>query len=123
MEHAITYVRHAIEWTALAIEALAAIMIVAAIVKVMITHGTVRYLFHLGKDGAAEEYKQLIGRPLLLALDLLVAADVILTVALPTTLENVISLGLLALIRTFLGWALIVEMDGHWPWLRRSHEK
>lgn len=116
MEQTVQHIRLVIEWVALSIEALAAIMIIAAILKLLITQGTFRYLFHLGEPGAHIEYKQLLGRPLLLSLDLLVAADVIMTVALPTTMENVLSLGMLALIRTFLSWSLIVEMDERWPW-------
>jgi hypothetical protein len=45
-----------------------------------------------------------------------VAADVIRTVALEPTLQNVMILGLLVLIRTFLGWALVVEIEQRWPW-------
>ena len=38
------------------------------------------------------------------------------TVALEATLESVVVLGLLVLIRIFLSWALLVEIEGHWPW-------
>ena len=44
------------------------------------------------------------------------AADVIRTVALEPTLQNVLILGLLVLIRTFLGWSLVVEIEERWPW-------
>jgi uncharacterized membrane protein len=60
--------------------------------------------------------KRNLGRGLLLGLDLLIAADVIRTVTLEPTLENVAALGLLVVVRTFLSWALIVELTGHWPW-------
>jgi uncharacterized membrane protein len=40
------------------------------------------------------------------------------TVALEATLESVAILGLLVVIRTFLSWALIVELEGRWPWQR-----
>jgi uncharacterized membrane protein len=53
---------------------------------------------------------------LLIGLDLLIAADIINTVILEATLENVLILGLLVLIRTFLSWSLELEMDGRWPW-------
>ena len=43
------------------------------------------------------------------------AADVIRTVALEPTLQNVAILGLLVLIRMFLGWSL-VEIEQRWPW-------
>ena len=55
-------------------------------------------------------------RALLLGLEILVAADVIRTVALEPTLNNVVILGILVLIRTFLDWSLVVEIEEHWPW-------
>jgi uncharacterized membrane protein len=57
-----------------------------------------------------------LGRVLLLGLEVLIAADIIATVALDLTLENAASLGLIVLIRTFLSWAIEVETDGRWPW-------
>jgi uncharacterized membrane protein len=57
-----------------------------------------------------------LGRVLLLGLEVLIAADIIFTVVLELTLENIAALGLLVLIRTFLSWAIEVENDGHWPW-------
>ena len=51
-----------------------------------------------------------------MSLEVLVAADIIRTVALDATLQAVSVLGLLVLIRTFLSWALVVEIEGRWPW-------
>ena len=51
-----------------------------------------------------------------MGLEILVAADVVRTVALEATFESVVVLGLLVLIRTFLSWALVVEIEGRWPW-------
>ena len=65
---------------------------------------------------AIHQLKASLGKALLLGLEFLVAADIIRTVALEATLESVIVLGLLVLIRTFLSWALVVEIEGHWPW-------
>jgi len=48
-----------------------------------------------------------------------VAADIVRTVALEATLPSVLVLGLLVLIRTFLSWSLVVEIDGRWPWQPR----
>jgi uncharacterized membrane protein len=59
------------------------------------------------------------GRSILLALELLVAADIIRTVAVDPSLRNVGVLGLIVLIRTFLSFSLEVEIDGTWPWRRR----
>ena len=46
---------------------------------------------------------------MLVGLDLLIAADIIKTVTVDPTLENVATLGLLVLIRTFLSWSIVVE--------------
>jgi uncharacterized membrane protein len=62
-----------------------------------------------------------LGRSLLIGLEILVAADIVRTVALEATLESVVILGLLVLIRTFLSWSLEVEIEGHWPW--QPHRK
>jgi uncharacterized membrane protein len=64
----------------------------------------------------AEEMKRHIGRSLLLGLEILVAADIIETVALNATLERIATLGLLVLVRTFLGWSILLEIEGRWPW-------
>lgn len=65
---------------------------------------------------AYREFRQGFGRTLLLALDLLVAADIILTVTLELSFETLGMLGLLVLIRTFLHLILEMEITGHWPW-------
>lgn len=116
-------VRAIIEWAALLIEVLGAAVIVAGVVRVVVTRGAVRYLYQLDKPGAYESYKHQMGRSLLLGLEFLVAGDVVRTVALDPTLNNVAVLGLLVLIRTFLGWSLAVEIEGRWPWQARSHNE
>ena len=107
-----------IEYAALAIEVLAVVIIVGAIFYAM-SH----YLFQAAIRPEREElYKQLkvrLGKALLLGLEILVAADIVRTVALEATLESVAVLGLLVLIRTFLSWALVVEIEGRWPWQPR----
>lgn len=120
-EHLIETVRAAIEWAALGIEILGAIVIVAGVLRVAITRGTVRFLLKLDEPGAYEGYKHQIGRSLLLGLEFLVAGDVVRTVALEPTLDNVAVLGLLVLVRTFLSWTLTVEIESRWPWQARRH--
>ena len=98
------------------IELLAVIIILGAVIL-----GTGQYiwssLFHrVDHTARYTRYKEGLGRSLLLGLEILVAADVIRTVALEQTLDSIISLGLLVLVRTFLSWALVVEIEGRWPW-------
>ncbi len=104
-----------IELAALAIEILAVVIIVVAIAG-----ATVHYLYRGLKRHDAEatyrQYKTRLGKALMLGLEVLVAADIVTTVALETTLESILGLGLLVLIRTFLSWSLSVEIEGHWPW-------
>lgn len=63
-------------------------------------------------------YRQDLGKAILLGLEFLVAGDIIRTVAVSPTLQNVMILGLIVLIRTFLSMALEVELEGRWPWQR-----
>ena len=104
------------EW----IEILAVIVIAVAVVVSMLSGLIVRFR----SDGAAafKTFKRYIARGLLIGLDLLIAADIIKTVTLELTLENVVILGLLVLIRTFLSWSLVLELDGRWPWQRQVSE-
>ena len=99
------------------IEILAVIVIAVAVVVSMLSGMIVRFR----SDGTAafKTFKRYIARGLLIGLDLLIAADIIKTVTLELTLENVVILGLLVLIRTFLSWSLELEVDGRWPWQPR----
>ena len=122
-EHLVETIRAAIEWAALGIEVLGAVVIIAGVLRVAITKGTVRYLFRLDEPGAFGSYKHQMGRSLLLGLEFLVAGDVVRTVALEPTLLNISVLGLLVLVRTFLSWSLAVEIEGHWPWQAQQSDR
>ena len=102
-----------IETSATAIEVLA-----VAIMVVFIAVGTARWILHSGRkiEKSYERYRVVLGKALLVGLELLVAADIIRTVILDSTLRNIATLGALVLVRTFLGWTLSVEVEGHWPW-------
>lgn len=62
------------------------------------------------------EYRQNMGRSLQLSLEFLIAADVIETVAVDKTYTSLGMLAGLVLIRTFLSFALELEVTGRWPW-------
>lgn len=68
-------------------------------------------------------YRSSIGRAILLGLEFLVAADIISTVAIEPTLESLMILGGIVLIRTFLSFSLEVEIEGRWPWDRHKGEQ
>lgn len=63
-------------------------------------------------------YRSNIGQAILLGLEFLVAADIINTVAIEPTLQSMLVLGGIVLIRTFLSFSLEVEIEGRWPWER-----
>jgi uncharacterized membrane protein len=71
-----------------------------------------------GERAAYHRLRETFGNVLLLALEIFVAADLIRTVAVAPTVENVAVLGLIVLIRTFLSISLEVEIDGMLPWRR-----
>ena len=104
-----------IELAVLAIE-LVAVTILALGVAYSLGRGVLRRLQGRSWDAVFVEARLGLGRSLLLGLEVLIAADIILTVALELTLPNVAALGVLVLIRTFLSWAIEVETEGHWPW-------
>jgi uncharacterized membrane protein len=60
--------------------------------------------------------RQSFGGAILLGLEILVAGDLIRTVAVAPTLDNVIVLAIIVLIRTFLSFSLEIEIDGVPPW-------
>ncbi len=62
--------------------------------------------------------RQAFGGTLLLGLEVLVAADLLRTVAVAPTLDNVYVLGLIVVIRTFLSFSLETEIEGVAPWRR-----
>jgi uncharacterized membrane protein len=63
-------------------------------------------------------YRQDLGHAILLGLEFLIAGDIIRTVGVAPTLENVFILALIVVIRTFLSIALQLEVEGRWPWQR-----
>lgn len=99
-----------IEIVAVTVIAVTVVVSVAAMVRVAVAGG--------GAATSLWVFKQAFSRGVLLGLDLLIAADIIRTVTLDPTLENVAALGLLVVVRTFLSWALVLEAEGRWPWQR-----
>ncbi len=104
-----------IDFAALVIEILAVLIIVVTIFYAL-AHYMSQAIRQSELGGHYQELKVRLGKALLLGLEILVAADVVRTVALEATMESVLVLGLLVLIRTFLSWALVVEIEGRWPW-------
>ena len=111
-----------IELSATVIEALAVAIICSAVLVGTIVYAA-EILSRRANEGSYTNFRRRIGRALLLGLEILVAADVIRTVALEPSLQNILILGLLIVIRTFLSWSLILEVEGRWPWQPAKREE
>lgn len=70
--------------------------------------------------GTYGRFRRDIGRSILLGLELLIIADIILTVTVDQTLESAATLGLIVVVRTFLSFSLEVELEGVLPWRKRA---
>jgi uncharacterized membrane protein len=106
-----------IRWVAVGIEALAiAIIVLGALAT------TIQFLRRLSKEGALEDcYRRFrgdFGKAILLGLEFLIASDIVGTVAVGPTFRDLGVLALLVVIRTFLSFALELEITGRWPWQR-----
>ena len=69
-----------------------------------------------GSTDAYEDLRRSLGRSILLGLEILVAADIIRTIAITPSFTSVGVLGLIVVVRTFLSFSLEAELDGQWPW-------
>lgn len=87
-------------------------MVLGAVISIGLT------IKHDRWDGRAfyRGYRHRLGRSIILGLELLVAADILRTVSEIPTLERVVILAAIVLIRTFLSFSLEVELEGRWPW-------
>src|SRR5215471_5738576 len=89
------------------------------------TAATIRFVLRwttASLDVAYREYRQHLGRAILLGLEFLVAGDIINTVAVDPTFRSVGVLAGIVAIRTFLSFSLEVEIEGRWPWARSDAE-
>ena len=105
--------REAVEAAGLVIDAAGVLIVVLGVL-----FASVRFVTGSAQADRYGRMRQDLGRAILLGLELLVAADIIRTVALEPTLDNVLILGVVVLIRTFLSMSLQVELEGRWPWQR-----
>lgn len=74
----------------------------------------------VGARGTYEATRRNVGRAILLGLELLIIADIVMTITVDPTLEGAAALGVIVLVRTFLSFSLEVELDGSLPWRRRD---
>jgi uncharacterized membrane protein len=90
-----------------------------AVILVAVAISTAVFLLHVGCDGFETSYRAYranLGRGILIGLELLIAADILKSVVVDPTLQSMVVLGGIVIIRTFLSISLDVEINGHWPW-------
>jgi uncharacterized membrane protein len=113
---------NSIEFASMAVETAGVLIILIGV-----TFSSVAYLNNLRQGDEAKHayraYRVGLGRVILLGLEFLVAADIIRTVGIHRTAENVIMLAAIVVIRTFLSIALDVELEGRWPWRHSEGEE
>ncbi len=100
-----------------AFELVAALILIVGLVFSLVIAGR-RYLHTRDGSASYRVLRQTFGGVILLGLEILVAGDLIRTVAVSPTLDNVAVLGLIVLIRTFLSFSLEIEIEGVPPWRR-----
>jgi uncharacterized membrane protein len=79
----------------------------------------VKFARKTNRPGIYHSFRVMVGRCIILGLEILIAADIIRSLTLSFTLRSVGLLGLIIIIRTFLSFSLEVEMNGRWPWQRK----
>ena len=108
-------ISRAIGWIAIGIE-----VIGVGIIAVGLFAATVGMAYRLYRgDGITkiyQEYRRIVGRVILLGLEYLVAADIVATVTVSPTFANLGLLAVIILVRTFLSFAIEIEINERWPW-------
>lgn len=90
-----------------------------AVILIAVAISTVGFLLRVGRDDfetSSRAYRANLGRGILIELEILIAADILKSVVVDPTLQSMLVLGGIVLIRTFLSISLDVEINGHWPW-------
>ena len=76
-----------------------------------------------GGRAAYQRARQGVGRAILLGLEVLIIADIVLTITIDRTFDSAITLGIIVLVRTFLSFSLEIELEGTLPWRRGATDK
>ena len=70
------------------------------------------------REGVFEHARLQVGRAILLGIEVLIIADIIMTITIDPTVESALTLGVIVLVRTFLSFSLEIELTGTLPWRR-----
>ena len=91
--------------------------VVVIVVGLLVVFGS--YWYHFRRLSFEENYRKFkprLARVLMVALEILVVADVIETVTVENTFESLATLGLLVITRTWLSWTIDLDAERRWPW-------
>jgi uncharacterized membrane protein len=110
-----------IKWVAVGIESIAiSIIVLGAIIT------TITFIWQVIQEGTLEDcyrrFRSDFGKAVLLGLEFLIASDIVGTVAIGPTFQDLGILALLVVIRTFLSFSLELEITGRWPWQKSLNE-
>lgn len=102
------------------IEGVGVVIMTAGLVFVLL-----RYTYAAASDrtraGSYQRLRVAIGRVILLGLEILIVGDIVRTIIVEASVQSVLVLGLIVVIRTVLSFALEVEISGRWPWQQAPH--
>ena len=76
-----------------------------------------------GGRAAYQRARQGVGRAILLGLEVMIIADIVLTITVERTFDSALTLGIIVLVRTFLSFSLEIELEGTLPWRRGSTDR
>src|SRR5271170_1761378 len=115
-----------LHWVGIGADTIEAIAIVLIVGYILVA--TFNWLLRSALRGAFtlehySSFRAALGRAVLLGLEILIAADVVRTAALDPTLLNFEGLGVLVIVRPFLSWSIILEIEGRWPWQVRGADR
>jgi uncharacterized membrane protein len=111
-------IRDAMEWVVDGFEiGGVAILVVGSLIAFVSAVSVYR---RAGRRAAYQRARQEVGRAILLGLEILIIADIVLTITVERTFDSALTLGLIVLVRTFLSFSLEVELDGSLPWRRST---
>ncbi|GAA1176121.1 DUF1622 domain-containing protein [Pseudonocardia alaniniphila] len=98
----------------------AGVAIIAVGAAIAVVVAVIRLAQRRAGGDVYRQFRRMLARTVLLGLELLVAADIVRTVAILPSLNSVAVLGGIVLIRTFLSFSLELEITGRWPWQKSS---
>ena len=102
------------------------IRVAAAVIVGGFVLATLRYALRfrrLGRSQNLARFKSEPGHPIMIALDILILANVIMTISVTRTFESLAFLASIVAIRTVVSWTLTLEIEGRWRWQTADAEE